>query len=62
MTNEHLEHQANELSKAFKDLINIERTKAKLDVFTIIKDGHEADRSPHDILMQVLNWVSMDTK
>ena len=57
-----LEHQVEELTKAFSDLINIERTKAKLDVFSIIKDGYDASLPPHEILKEVLNWVSSDIK
>ena len=60
MANEHLEHQATELAKAFADTINIERTKARLDVFTIIKDGQEKGREAHDILISILNWVALD--
>ena len=62
MTNKALDHQANELAKAFADTINIERTKARLDVFTIIKEGQEKGRDAHDILISILNWVSMDDK
>ena len=57
-----LSHQVEELKNAVGQLINVERTKAKLDVFTIIKDGKEAGRSPYDILTQVLNWVALDDK
>ena len=57
-----LEHQANELVEAFKDLINIERTKAKLDVFNIIKEGHEAALSPYAIIQELLTWVGTDKK
>lgn len=57
-----LEHQATELVEAFKDLINIERTKAKLDVYTIIKDGHEAAQSPYAIIQDILTWVGTDSK
>jgi hypothetical protein len=57
-----LNHQAEELARAISQVINIERTKAKLDVFTIIKDGHEASTSPHQILQDVLTWVATDDK
>ena len=57
-----LSHQVEELNRAFSDLVNVERTKAKLDVFTIIKEGKEKDRNPYDILQQILNWVALDDK
>jgi hypothetical protein len=57
-----LTHQVEELKNAVSQLINVERTKAKLDVFTIIKDGHEAGRPALDILQQILNWVALDDK
>jgi hypothetical protein len=57
-----LTHQVEELKNAVSQLINVERTKAKLDVFTIIKDGHEQKRQAVDILQQILNWVALDDK
>lgn len=57
-----LDHQVEELTKAFKDMINIERTKAKLDVFSIIKDGHDESKPPHVILQDVLTWISTDSE
>lgn len=57
-----LNHQVEELKSAVSQLINVERTKAKLDVFTIIKDGHEQKRNAVDILQQILNWVALDDK
>jgi hypothetical protein len=57
MSNEHLEHQANELAKAFAETINIERTKAKLEAFNIIRDGHDEGTSPYQILQDLLTWV-----
>lgn len=57
-----LEHQADELVKAFSDLINIENTKARLDVFSIIQDGHDKGLNPADILCEVLDWVKAANK
>lgn len=57
-----LSHQVEELKSAVSQLINVERTKAKLDVFTIIKDGQEQNRSAVDIIRQILNWVALDDK
>lgn len=57
-----LDHQAEELVQAFSNLINTENTKARLDVFTIIKDGHEAELDPVDILKNLLDWVKGDNK
>lgn len=51
------QHQIDELNRAFSGLIDVERTKAKLDVYTIIKDGHENGTSHVDILQQLLDWV-----
>ena len=52
-----IDHQVKELTKAFSDLINTERIKAKLDAFSIIKDGQEAGKTPQDILVELLRWV-----
>jgi hypothetical protein len=57
-----LDHQANELVEAFSNLINTENTKARLDVFSIIKDGHDAQLDPVDILKNLLDWVKGDKK
>lgn len=55
-------HQADELAKAFSDLINIENTKARLDVFSIIQDGHDKGLNAADILCEVLEWVKAASK
>ena len=58
MSNEHLEHQAEELAKAFANVINVERTKAQREVFAIIRDGQDAGISPYQILRDLCAWVS----
>lgn len=55
-----LNHQAEELAKAFSGLIDIERTKAKLDVYTIIKDGLETNKAPLEILNNISQWIGQD--
>lgn len=57
-----LNHQAEELTKAFMNLINVETTKARLDVYNIIKDGHDAQLEPVDIIKNILTWVGGESK
>ena len=52
-----IDHQIKELTQAFSNIINTERTKAKLDAFAIITDGKEAGKEPVDILIDILRWV-----
>lgn len=57
-----LQHQTEELIQAFSNLINVENTKARLDVYTIINNGHEAGKQPTDILCDLLEWVKGENK
>jgi hypothetical protein len=52
-----LDHQAQELASALSGLINIENTKARLDVQAIIRDGLDAEKQPYDILQAILDWT-----
>lgn len=57
MTNKAVEHQANELAQAIASTINVERTKARLDVQAIIRDGLDTGASPTAILSQIIDWT-----
>lgn len=50
------QHQIDELNRAFSGLIDVERTKAKLDVYTIIMNGHDSGKPHTDILVDLLDW------
>lgn len=52
-----IQHQADELAKAIEESIDHERTSARLDVFTIIRDGVDKGITPSDILIKLLNWA-----
>lgn len=49
-------HQIDELNRAFTNLIDVEGTKARLDVYTIIMNGHDSGKPHTDILVDLLDW------
>jgi hypothetical protein len=51
-----MNHQLNELTEVIQQTINLENTKARLDVFSIIEDGKENGKDPVDILIDLLKW------
>lgn len=57
MPNEHLEHQANELAKAFADVINVENTKAKREVLAILSKVVDREISPLEACIQLSDWA-----
>lgn len=52
-----LNHQAEELTRAISQTIDIEATKARLDVITIIQDGLEQGKLPMAILADLTDWA-----
>lgn len=52
-----LDHQVRELKEAIEHTINIERTKARLDVQAIIRDGLDTGASPTAILSNIIDWT-----
>lgn len=53
-----LEHQVRELKEAIEQTINIEGTKARLDVQKIIRDGLDTGASPTAIISNILDWTA----
>lgn len=57
-----LDHQVKELKEAIQQTINIEATKARLDVQAIIRDGLDTGASSHAILANIIDWTGSDIK
>lgn len=57
-----LDHQVKELRDALQQTINIEATKARLDVQTIIRDGLDTGATPIAILSNIIEWTGSDIK
>lgn len=51
-----LEHQTKELANAFRDLVTLEQTKAKLEVMEILKKVADRDISPMDACIELTEW------
>ena len=51
-----LDHQVNELANAFRDVIALEESKAKLEVMAILQKVADRQISPLDACIELTEW------
>lgn len=53
-----ISHQVQELSNAFRDVIDLEKSKAKLEVMAILKRVADREISPLDACIELTDWCA----